>query len=321
MNNPRIGVIGLGSIGRTHITTWTDIGLSPVAVTDAVPAVRDEAASNGTWRVFASGEDLIASGEVDIVSICTPPAFHKDLAIAAIQAGLTVLCEKPLAHTLEDAEAIAAAVKDASGVLHVGFCHRFEPAMVEIRQLIQAGDLGTIITLRNRFAGHMDHPENTWFANASISGGGVLADTTIHSIDMFRFLLGDAVQVRSLASTQASELGPALNVEDTGVILLANKEGALGILEASWRTPPGEWSVTVYGTKGSVTFDYATGTSTRTSTTGEVTPLNVEPGDRFTAEFQHVADVWRHGGEPKATVADGLAANRILAEAYANNAG
>ena len=93
MSNPCIGVIGLGAIGRKHIDTWTDMGLPPVAVTDAVPTVRDEAASKGTWRVFASGEDLIASGEVDIVSICTPPAFHKDLAFAAIHAGLTVLCE------------------------------------------------------------------------------------------------------------------------------------------------------------------------------------------------------------------------------------
>ena len=321
MSTPRIGVIGLGAIGRTHMNTWSTIGLTPVAVTDAVPTVRDEAARNGEWRVYESAAALIASGEVDIVSICTPPAFHKDLAIAAIEAGLTVLCEKPLAHTVDDAEAIAAAVQHAKGILHVGFCHRFEPAIVALRELIESGELGTIITLRNRFAGMMDHPERTWFANRSISGGGALADTTIHSIDLFRYLLGDAVQVRSLSTTQASELGPALDVEDTGVILLANKAGTLGVLEASWRTPPGEWSVSIYGTRGSAMFDYATGLGTRTSATGDVTALAFAPGDRFSAEFRHVADVWRHGGEPLASVADGLAANRILAEAYANYAG
>lgn len=320
MTTPRIGVIGLGSIGRKHVNTWTDIGFAPVAVTDAVPAVREQAAANGEWTVYESGEALIFSGEVDIVSICTPPAFHKDLAIAAINAGVAVLCEKPLAHTLEDAEAIAEAVEQANGMLHVGFCHRFEPAIVAIRDLICSGELGTIITLRNHFAGHMEHPEDTWFANKNISGGGALADTTIHSIDMFRYLLGDAVQVRSLASTQASELGPALEVEDTGVILLANEHGALGVLEASWRTPPGEWTVSVYGTSGSAMFDYATGGGTVTSATGEARPIEFEPGDRFQAEFRHVAHVWQHGGKPVATVHDGVTANRILAKAYADNA-
>ena len=320
MTSPRIGVIGLGSIGQTHVNTWTGVGCAPVAVTDTVPAVREKAANRGDWRVFESGEALISSGEVDIVSICTPPAFHKDLAIAALNAGLTLLCDKPLAHTLDDAEAIADAAQDAKGTLHVGFCHRFEPAIMAIRELIKSGTLGTIITLRNRFAGHMEHPENTWFAKEAISGGGALADTTIHSIDMFRFLLGDAVQVRSLASTQASDLGPKLDVEDTGVILLANAEGALGVLEASWRTPPGEWAVSVYGTAGSAMFDYATGTGTVTSSTGESIPLEFETGDRFADEFRHVTQVWHHGGEPKATVHDGVAANRILAQAYQDSA-
>lgn len=319
MTSPRIGVIGLGSIGRTHVSTWTEIGFAPVAVTDAVPTVREQAASEGDWAVYESGEALIAIGEVDIVSICTPPAFHKDLAIAALNAGLTVLCEKPLTHTLEDAEAIAEAAENSKGTLHVGFCHRFEPAIMAMHDLIESGKLGTIITLRNRFAGHMEHPENTWFAKQSISGGGALADTTIHSIDMFRYLLGDAVQVRSLATTQSSDLGPALDVEDTGVIVLANEQGALGVLEASWRTPPGEWAVTVYGTAGSAMFDYSTGTGAITSTTGEATPLEFGEGDRFTNEFRHVAHVWEHGGEPRANVRDGVAANRILAQAYADS--
>ncbi len=320
MTSPRIGVIGLGSIGHTHVNTWKAVGFAPVAVTDAMAAVRERAAAEGDWTVFESGEAMIASGDVDIISICTPPAFHRDLAVAAFKAGLTVLCEKPLAHTLEDAEAIAAAAKGASGTLHVGFCHRFEPAIVAIKELIDSGQLGRIITLRNRFAGHMHHPESTWFANPLISGGGALADTTIHSIDMFRYLLGDAVQVRSLASTQASDLGPALDVEDTGVIVLANAQGALGVLEASWRTPPGEWSVTVYGTKGTATFDYATGIGTVTTPDGETAALGFEAGDRFTAEFRHVAHVWEHGGAPRATVHDGVAANRILAQAYQDTA-
>lgn len=316
MTTPRIGVIGLGSIGQLHIETWRAVEAEPVAVTDSVAAAREK--NQGSWAMHESGEALITSGEVDIVSICTPPAFHKDLAVAALEAGLTVLCEKPLAHTVEDAEAIADAVKRTSGTLHVGFCHRFEPALEAIKQLIEDGSLGTVITLRNRFAGHMEHPEATWFANPAISGGGALADTTIHSIDMYRYLLGNVTQVRALTSTQESELGPALEVEDTGVLVLMNAERAVGVLESSWRTPPGEWTIAVYGTAGSAHFDYGTGKGTLINSLGEEQILEFEEGDRFQAEFRHVIECWSNGGRPRASVEDGVAANRILAEAYAD---
>lgn len=315
MDSPRIGVIGLGSIGHTHIRTWTTLGFAPVCVADNAPAARDAAREHGAWEVYESGEDLLRDGNIDIVSICTPPAFHKDLAIAALKAGKTVLCEKPLASTVADAEEIAAV---STGQLHVGFCHRFEPAIVAIRTLIDTGALGTPITLRNRFAGVMTSPEKTWFSNPAFSGGGSLADTSIHSIDIFRYLLGDVVEVRSLYSTQSSNLGPSLDVEDSGVIVLRNAAGALGVLESSWRTPPGEWSVTVYGTEGLASFDYATGNGIVIDAGGQSSPLSFEPGDRFAAEFSHVLACWRGDGEPRASVQDGLAANRILAAAYAS---
>lgn len=164
----------------------------------------------------------------------------------------------------------------------------------------------------------MDHPEKTWFSNRAISGGGALADTSIHSIDIFRYLLGEATQVRSLHATHASDLGSALDVEDSGVILLQNEAGAIGVLESSWRTPPGEWSVTVYGTRGSASFDYATGQGFFTDANGETSPLEFEPGDRFAAEFAHVLACWRGKAEPAASAQDGLRANQILATAYQN---
>lgn len=318
MANPRIGVIGLGAIGRTHIATWKSLGHTPVALADPIQGARETVAEQGSWQVYESGEELISSGNVDIVSICTPPAFHKGLVITALNAGKTVLCEKPLASTVADAEAIAAVAEKVPGQLHIGFCHRFEPAIIAIKKLIDTGALGTPITLRNRFAGVMDSPEKTWFANREISGGGALVDTSIHSIDIFRFLLGDAVEVRSLHSTQSSDLGPALDVEDTGVIILRNEAGALGVLESSWRTPPGEWSITVYGTAGQASFDYATGKGVFVNAEGEGSSLDFEPGDRFTAEFTHILSCWRNETEPAATATDGLIANQILEMAYAD---
>lgn len=315
-NTPRVGIIGLGGIGRTHIASWRANGITPVAFADAVPHAVEAALTEHGGKGFTSGLDLIRSGSGDIISICTPPASHRELAIAAAQAGVAVLCEKPLARTLEDAEAIVASVKASGTLFSVGFCHRFEPAIEKLKALIDAGELGDIMTFRNRFGGLMANAHKTWFSNPEISGGGALADTSIHSIDLFRHLVGDPVQVQAMTSTRETAHGPALTVEDTGVITLQTADGALGIIESSWRTPPGEWTVTVYGTKGTAIVDYGDETFQLIRADGAIEQPKVEFGTRFDREIAHLLACWRGETEPRVTVHDGLAANRILDAAY-----
>jgi predicted dehydrogenase len=315
-STPRIGVIGVGTIGQTHINTWTAIGVPPVAFADAVPAALETTVEKSGGRGFASGLDLIASGEVDIVSVCTPPAFHRDIVVAALEANVAVLCEKPLAHNLADAEAIAEVAGRTGTLFTVGFCHRFQPHLQRIRQLIDDGELGTVMSYRNRFAGHKKDAEKTWFANPAIAGGGVLSDTSIHSIDTFRYLLGDPVRVHAFTSTRETELGPRLEVDDTAAMILQTAEGTIGVIESSWRTPAGEWSFAVHGTAGTALFDYATMKLQVIDASKQIHDIEVEEGDRFQREFAHFLDCWRTGATPRVTVADGLAANRILDAAY-----
>lgn len=319
---PRIGIVGLGSIGRAHIRTWKKLDCPIVAVadvsTESLAAQKQELGAEG----FANANELLAGAEIDILSICTPPAFHKDIAIAAAEAGVHILCEKPLASNLADAEAIAAAVERTEATLHVGFCHRFEGAIVEMRNLIANGEIGNLISIHNRFAGHMVNAHETWFSNPAIAGGGALADTAIHSIDMFRFLTGlqPVTQIRSLNATQETNLGPALEVEDSGTILLQNDSGVMGVLEASWRTPPGAWTVTAYGTGGKLHYDYVTHVLRAEPVGKDPGETSLEGQDRFADEFSNVVSTWRGESEPEATVADGVEANRILAAAYADAA-
>jgi predicted dehydrogenase len=316
---PRIGVIGLGSIGRTHIATWKANGITPVAFADAVPAALEAAVSEHGGEGFADGIELIRSGKVDIVSICTPPLFHKDLAIAAAEAGVAVLCEKPLARSLPDAEAIVEAVERAGTLFSVGFCHRFEPAIEKLKEMIDAGELGDIMTFRNRFAGLKADAHTTWFGNPGLAGGGVMADTNVHSIDIFRYLVGDPTDVHAFTSTRETEHGPELQVDDTALLTLRAADGALGIIEGSWRTPPGEWTVTIYGTRGTAFVDYkATGIELRCAD-GEIKQIDVEAGSRFEREFAQFLACWRGEATPRVTVRDGLAANRILDAAYASS--
>lgn len=313
---PRVGIIGLGGIGRTHIAAWQANGITPVAFSDTVPALLDAAIEAHGGTPFASATDLIESGTVDIVSICTPPAFHANLAIAALEAGVAAICEKPLAANLADALRVQEAAERTGTLIAVGFCHRFQPHIEELKRRIEAGELGQIRTFRNRFAGLLANAEQTWFSNPAISGGGALIDTSVHSIDLFRYLVGDPVTVDAVTSTTATTLGPLLPVEDTAILILKTASGALGSIEASWRTPVGEWTITLYGTGGTAVVDYGTNALRVCPVGGEWTTIDVPAGDRFQREVANLIECWRDGGTPRATVADGVAANRILDAAY-----
>ena len=313
---PQVGVIGMGSIGHTHINAWQANGITPVAFADAVPAALQATVAVNGGVAFDDGTKLIQSGTVDVVSICTPPLFHKDLAIAAAEAGVAVLCEKPLARTLADAEAIAEAVGRTGTLFTVGFCHRFQPEIEKLKAMIDGGELGDVITFRNRFAGLMANAHETWFSNPAIAGGGALADTSVHSIDLFRYLIGEPVSVHAFLSTRETEHGPKLQVDDTAVLTLKTSEGVLGVIEASWRTPPGEWTVTVYGTRGTAIVDYKATTLRKQDVDGTWQHVPVESGSRFDREFAHFLACWRGEDTPRVTVEDGVAANRILEAAY-----
>lgn len=319
--SPRVGVVGLGSIGRIHIASWKANGVVPVAFADAVPAALEATVAEHGGKAFDDGVALIRSGMVDIVSICTPPLFHRELAIAAADAGVAVMCEKPLARTLTDAEAIAEAVERSGTLFSVGFCHRFEPAIETLKAMTDAGELGDIMTFRNRFAGLKADAHTTWFGNPDLAGGGVMADTNVHSIDIFRYLVGEPVDVHALTSTRETEHGPRLRVDDTALLTLRTASGELGIIEGSWRTPPGEWTVTIYGTKGTAAYNYGSGELTFRNADGTVDEIEVQPGSRFEREFAHFLQCWRGEAEPRVTVRDGLAANRVLHMAYESAGG
>jgi UDP-N-acetylglucosamine 3-dehydrogenase len=316
---PRVGVIGLGSIGRTHLNAWQANGITPVAFADAVPAALEAATAEHGGEAFNDGITIIQSGTVDIVSICTPPVFHKDLAIAAAEAGVAAICEKPLARTLADAEAITEAVERAGTLFTVGFCHRFQPEIEKLKEMIDSGALGQVMTFRNRFAGLKANAHETWFGNPAIAGGGVLADTNVHSIDLFRFLIGEPDGIHAFLSTRETEHGPKLEVDDTAVLTVKTADGTIGIIESSWRTPPGEWTVTIYGTKGTAVVDYKEMTLRVQDIDGAWRQIEVAPESRFNREFAHFLECWRGNAEPRVTVRDGLAANRILDAAYASD--
>jgi UDP-N-acetylglucosamine 3-dehydrogenase len=315
----RIGIVGCGGIGQTHLRAYRALGVTPAALAEPNPAARAAAHAAYGGQPFATAQEMLAATELDAISICTPPATHAEIAEAALAHGVAVLCEKPLAPTVTACEAMVAAAARADRLLTVGFCHRFQPHIEALHALIEDGALGTVLMFRNRFAGYLANVEQTWFARPELAGGGVMLDTCVHAVDLFRHLVGEPAHVQAVTATTATALGPALPVEDSAIITLGTAAGALGVIEASWRTPPGEWTVAVYGTAGAAVMDYgADELRVRGADESTWRTVVVPEGDRFEREIAHFLACVQGLATPRVTAADGLAAARILAEAYAS---
>lgn len=317
----RIGIVGCGGIGRTHLQAYRAIGVTPMGLAEPNTATLATAQAEYGGEPFTDYREMFASTTLDAISICTPPVTHAESAEAALAAGIAVLCEKPLATTVEACESMMAAAERAQRLLSVGFCHRFQPQIERLHALISDGTLGTVLMFRNRFAGHLPDVEDRWFARLEIAGGGVMIDTCVHSVDLFRYLIGEPVQVQAMTSTRESALGPALEVEDSAIISLRTAAGELGMIEASWRTPPGEWMVSVFGTAGMATMDYGTNElRLRLAHDEGWQVIDVPDASRFEREIQHFLSCIRGVARPRVTAADGLACARILTAAYASAA-
>jgi predicted dehydrogenase len=313
----RIGVVGAGGIGRTHLRAYADAGNPAVAVADVDLNRATAAGAEYGATAYPDMAAMLANADVDAVSICTPPVAHAVEALRAIDAGAAVLCEKPMAMSRQECDRMAAAAGAAGVLLTIGFCHRFQPQIEAMRAAAFRGDIGTVLSFRNRFAGYLSGVEDSWFSRPEVAGGGVLMDTCVHSVDLFRHLIGDVADVRAVTATTKTPLGPALDVEDTTVLSLRSTDGVLGVVEASWRTRPGDAVVTLNGTDGVLHLDYNTLALTRQSAdTPEPELLTVAEGDRFVRQAQHFLACLRGHEVPRVTPADGTAALAILEEAY-----
>lgn len=311
----RAAVIGFGTIAQQHVQAYQKAENAELAaVADAQPERLQSLAQSGV-QTFTDARQMLETVEVDVVSICTPPSSHAALAELALGRGVHVFCEKPLARTAADARRMVEAAHKANRLLATAFCHRFIPAVRRLRELIACGDLGRPLLYRNQFSGPFKGVESTWFSDPEISGGGTLMDTTVHSVDLFRYLLGEVEEVRALTHISRD----VFRVEDNGIVLVKGTNGCLGTLESSWSVAPGTLSLEVRGDGGEAFYDYET---LRWRRAGEQ-QLRVEEVSggcdvRFAAEIQHFLDAVEGKAELELDPRDGVRTLEILEAAYAS---
>lgn len=242
----RVGIVGLGKMGliRARELERREDALI-VAGYDPDPAAFSAQYPNAVIK--DSMEDLIRS-DLDAVFVCTPNRFTPGIVVAALDAGKHVFCEKPPGRTLTDIENIIAAEKRNPGLkLTFGFNHRYHGGIQEAKRIVDSGRLGKILWLRGIYgkSGSMDF-ESQWRSKKELVGAGILLDQGIHMIDLFRFFLGDFVEVKSMVSTAYWNI----DVEDNAFALLRDAEGRIAMLHSSSTQWKHRFSLEVYLSDG-----------------------------------------------------------------------
>ena len=294
MKKLNVGLVGAGFMGKAHVVAYSNMPkffwpapAVPVLKTicDIEPSIAEEARERfGFEKCCTDWHEIINDPEIDVVSVCTPNDSHAPIAIAALQAGKHVICEKPIASTLEDAKAMAEAAEEAAkkGVVSMNaYQYRRVPAIDLAKKFIDEGAVGELLNVRctylQSWSADPDSPLS-WRFQKDIAGAGTLGDIASHVIDIAQYLAGGIDEVVSMVKTYIKErpvqeggvdlLGTVklgaeaprkeVDVDDEDAFLVKFKNGAVGSIEATRNAWGRNNFITVelHGTKGSIAFNY-----------------------------------------------------------------
>ena len=255
MKRLHFGIVGVGNIARLHaqaIAALSDAELVAVATRNAEHGQAFAVKYGGQW--LPDYAELLRRPEVDVVAICTPHDLHAPMTIAAAQACKHVLCEKPLARTTAECDAMIAACDRAVVTLGVVFQSRFEPLSQQLKSLIDEGALGRILWSSANtiwYRGDDYYRSKPWRGTREHEGGGVLINQAIHAIDLMLWLTGMPERV----AAQTRTLHHPIEVEDGAIAILEYADNRLGLIQATTAAYPGfAERLEVYGTRGSAIY-------------------------------------------------------------------
>ncbi|MEX6674817.1 Gfo/Idh/MocA family oxidoreductase [Pseudomonas sp. W2Oct36] len=271
-----VGLIGTGFMGRAHALAFHNarttfdlpFNLTLVALADADAARAQQcAASWGFQRSHGDWQQLISDPAVNLVAITTPNQLHFPMAMAALEAGKAVYCEKPLAVSLAQAREMQAAARKAGVVTRVGYNYQHNPIIGLAKQMIERGELGRIVSFQGEFSeDFMGDGLSPWsWRCEEAHAGGALADLGSHLLAMARYLLGDVEAVCADSqtvypqrpATRGSEEQRAISIDDQTYALLRFANGARGTFGSSWLKHgyKNHLSFEIGGTEGTLSFD------------------------------------------------------------------
>ena len=248
----RMAFTGTGHISRVHARAAQSIdGVQLAAVVNHRAESRaDYAAQFGIQRQYGTVEELLADGGIDALSVNTPNYLHAPQSTAALEAGIHVMVEKPMAMDAPQAAAMQRASRASGAKLMVAHCWRFDDEVNWLKRQVDSGKLGAILRTKGHGV-HVNWGPSGWFTDAALAGGGALADMGIHALDVARYLLGDP-QPSSVYARISTDYTPYA-VDDSGTIWINWDNGASSIIESGWWWPHAdgpEASTQLYGSRG-----------------------------------------------------------------------
>lgn len=239
----RVGVVGTGYMGENHVRIYSEMeDVKLMGISDPNSSRVKELATKYDTLPFADHKKMLEKTKLDAISIAAPTTLHCPLVLDALQAGVDVLVEKPIADSVENATAMIESAEEMDRHLMVGHIERFNPAVQKLKEIVDSGVLGRIVSVSARRVGPY---------NPRIRDVGVILDIGVHDIDIISYIYG--MKVNQVYAIAGSDIHSS---EDHATIQLRLNHSYSGLVETNWLTPKKIRKLTVVGLKGVAYMDY-----------------------------------------------------------------
>jgi UDP-N-acetylglucosamine 3-dehydrogenase len=292
----RVGVIGAGAMGQNHIRTYAGMkGVELAGIADVDEARVSALAKQYKTQGFTDYNDMLKL-DLDAVSVVVPTTLHRKVSLDIASVGASMLVEKPIADTLDNAEAITYAAEEAGVTLMIGHIERFNPAVTNMKQIIESGKLGKVVSISTSRVGPY---------NPRIRDVGVILDIGVHDIDIISYLYHSCVsEVYAIAGKEIHTF------EDHASIFLRFAGDRAGVVETNWLTPHKTRKFTVIGTEGVAYGDYIA-QSVTIHDKEMVSDVKIEKKEPLASELESFLDACRRHSKPVTTGEDGIHALNV----------
>jgi len=245
----RVGLIGAGLQGGRRAPVLKQFPETELVMVAAAHLERaKQLADSMGCQATDNWQEVVESGDINVVVVCTPPNLHAPISIAAMSRGKHVLCEKPLTRTLKEAEEVLAVAKANKVTLKCGFNHRHHPGIQKAKLWLDEGMIGELNFVRCCY-GICGRPgyEKEWRADPKITGGGQLMEQGIHGIDLLRWFLGEFAEVAGFTATRFWNMAP---LEDNAFAIMRTEKGQIASLHSSLTQWKNLFSLELFGQDG-----------------------------------------------------------------------
>jgi inositol 2-dehydrogenase len=312
-----VGLVGCGRLGRVYARDLSsripETRLVAIADSNAA-AARDAAVQCDVGAVYSDARDLFADSSVDAVVIVSPTHTHRELVIAAMDTEKPTFCEKPLALSLEECQAMEEGIAQTAGFFQMGFMRRFDPGYAAAKRQVDEGKIGRPVVFKS--TSRDPFPPSIEYANPA-SSGGILVDMGIHDFDLARWFMGDVKSVSAVGGVLVFPEFARVGDMDNAIATITFADGRLGVIDLTRNGVYGyDISTELLGTEGTIRIGYLRETPivtmTKNAVSHDTVPYFMERFERaYTLQLQNFAQNVLNQREPPVTIRDGIEALRV----------